>query len=149
MTQPALQDTFTLERMIFTDLSTIGDIRFDGDFFCYSLELSCRKGNSSGKLAIPAGTYEVTLGASSESELEKKVGYPLPLINNVPGRTGIRMHIANWPHELEGCVAPGMRKDLDCVYDSGTAMKRLLEEIKLRLKRGKLFISVIGGATSV
>lgn len=29
------------------------------------------------------------------------------LLQDVPGRTMIEFHIANWPHELLGCIAPG------------------------------------------
>lgn len=29
------------------------------------------------------------------------------LLKDVPGRTMIELHTANWPHELKGCIAPG------------------------------------------
>lgn len=143
--EPKLQDSFTIERLIFTDKSTIGEIRFDGDLFCHSLELSCRKENAHGKLAIPSGHYEVMLGERPESPLELKFGYPLPLITGVPGREGIRIHVANWPDQLEGCVAPCMRYDVDAGYDSKRAFDVVLQEIKHRLSKGRLFVSIIGG----
>lgn len=34
-------------------------------------------------------------------------------LENVPGRTNIQFHIANWPHELLGCIAPGERPALN------------------------------------
>lgn len=30
-------------------------------------------------------------------------------LENVPNRTHIQLHIANWPNELLGCIAPGER----------------------------------------
>jgi hypothetical protein len=144
--QPKLQDTITLERSIFTDLSTIGDIFVDGDIFCKSLELSCRKKNSEGYLAIPAGKYELTLSSEPISELEKKFGYSLPLVNNVPGRSGIRIHPANYPSQVKGCIVPGMRVQEDAIFDSKKAFDLLIGEIKKRLKSGKVYISVIGGS---
>lgn len=36
-----------------------------------------------------------------------KFGRLLPIINQVPGRTGIRMHAGNGPEDSEGCVLVG------------------------------------------
>lgn len=144
--EPHLQDSFTIERLIFTDYSTIGEMRFDGEVFCHCLELSSRKPNTNGKLAIPSGHYEVTLGERPESPLEQRFGYPLPLINNVPGRDGIRIHVANYPDQLEGCIAPCIKYEVDAGYDSKKAFDFVLQEIKRRLSKGRLFVSIIGGA---
>lgn len=146
MTQhPVLQDSFTIERMIFSDLSTIGEMRFDGEILCHCLELSCRKPNTDGKLAIASGHYEVTLSDVPLSPLEKRFGCPLPLINDVPDREGIRIHVANYPEQLEGCIAPCMRYGVDVGYDSKKAFDLTIEEIRKRLSKGKLFVSIIGG----
>lgn len=144
--QPKLQDTITLERSIFTDLSTIGDIFVDGDVFCKSLELSCRQKNHDGYMAIPPGKYEMTLSSEPESELEKKFGYALPLLNNVPGRSGIRIHPANYPSQVKGCIVPGLRIQKDAIFGSKKAFDMLVAEIRKRLKSGKVYISVIGGS---
>lgn len=58
---------------------------------------------------IPAGTYEVTFTKSRKfSERTPYKNYKgVPLIN-VPDRSGIRIHIGNFPFDLEGCIALGL-----------------------------------------
>lgn len=139
MSEPKMPDVMTLERLHFTDKSTIGEIHLDGTRFCYSLELSCRKASKDGKLAIPCGRYEICMTYSTKFDKD------MPEIMDVPGRTGIRIHPANYPSELLGCVAPGLKYDTDSIYDSRKAFDLLLAEIKTRLKNGRLFIAIIGG----
>lgn len=76
----------------------------DGGWSCWFIE-------NQAKL-IPAGTYAVVL---TESARAKSGGlwtpWPdnqLPLLVDVPGRTGIRIHAANRPDQLEGCIAVGL-----------------------------------------
>ncbi len=140
-----MNDTIQLDRKIFTDQSTIGDILVEGDVLCHSLELSCRKANPEGRFAIAPGKYELTLSPSAESPLEIRFGFPLPLLNAVPGREGIRIHPANQPSELEGCIAPGMKYDTDIIFDSRNAFFRLIPEIQKRLVVGKCYLAVFGG----
>lgn len=47
---------------------------------------------------IPDGTYELTLTMSP------KFGKVLPLLGNVPGRSGIRIHTGTKPEHSTGCV---------------------------------------------
>jgi hypothetical protein len=50
-----------LERFKYSEKSTIGRLKIDGTFYCYTLENVVRsKGvKLDGKTAIPAGTYSV------------------------------------------------------------------------------------------
>lgn len=140
-----MNDTITLDRKIFTDLSTIGEVLVEGELVCHALELSCRKGNPDGKMAITAGKYEISMNSVPESPLELRFGFPLPLINNVTGREGIRIHPANVPAELEGCIAPGMKYDTDQIFDSRKAFAVIVAEIEKRLAVGKCYLEVFGG----
>lgn len=66
--------------------------------------------------AIPFGKYEIALTPSnrfSEKKPYKELGGLVPLILNVPNRAGVRIHIANFVRQLEGCIAPGMLKTKD------------------------------------
>lgn len=47
---------------------------------------------------IPEGTYRLTVTMSP------KFGMPLPLVNGVPGRSGIRIHIGSKPEHSKGCI---------------------------------------------
>lgn len=133
------ENVMTLERTVFTDLSTIGELRADGELLAYTLEDTCRKQKIPGKTAIPAGKYEVVI---TYSERFRK---PLPLLLDVPDYCGIRIHPGNTPLDTEGCILPGMRTGVDCVYDSRKAFDIVLAELEKRLTKGKLYLSVIGG----
>lgn len=51
---------------------------------------------------IPAGTYDVAMTYSPRFKTD------LYLVGSVHGRSGIRLHVANYPHELLGCIALGL-----------------------------------------
>lgn len=61
--------------------------------------------------AIPAGYYPVEFTYSPE------FNQVMPLID-VPNRTGIRIHPANYPTQLLGCIAVGDKEEPDAVDDS-------------------------------
>lgn len=137
--QPEIQDSMILEREWFTDKSTVGSLSFDGDHFCFTLEDSCRRKKKNGETAIPSGRYQVVLDWSGRFQ---KI---MPHILNVPGFEGIRIHPGNRAEDSEGCIIPGLRKDKDVVYDSKKAFDLVLEEIDRRLKKGPLFLTIVGG----
>jgi hypothetical protein len=104
-------------------------------FQCYTLEPTYREIPNKavsvwkipGKTAIPAGTYplEVTyFQPQSGGE-----GYYAPLIDNVPGFLGVRIHIGNFPQDTEGCILVGTQPGLDEVLQSGTAFVALMSKI--------------------
>lgn len=47
---------------------------------------------------IPEGTYRLTVTMSP------KFGMMLPLVNGIPGRSGIRIHIGSKPEHSKGCI---------------------------------------------
>jgi hypothetical protein len=69
---------------------------------------------------IAAGTYPLKWTRSprfSRAATIKK-GFPMdiftPEVMNVPGRSGLRIHVANYTRQLEGSIAPGYSfTDLD------------------------------------
>jgi hypothetical protein len=67
-------------------------------------------------LAIPPGTYQVLYMWSENFQ------QIMPHII-VPNRTAIEIHWANWPKQLEGCVALGTEEDLlqDSIIESKDA----------------------------
>lgn len=109
-----------LERQ-YTDKNTIGRLWFDGKVV-YTLELPWRD-NLPNISCIPEGIYEVE---RTWSPAFKK---NLWLIKDVKGRSGIRIHAANYIRELRGCIAPGMEAfdiDDDGIIDvskSGVALE--------------------------
>lgn len=134
---------FTLERMTFTDKSTIGELYAEGEFICYTLEDTCREKKVQNKTAIPSGKYEVIVNHS------ERFGKDMPLLLTVPGFEGVRIHPGNTPEDTDGCILVGLRKGEDQILDSVKAFALVFEEINKRLKEGKLYISVIGGKKNV
>ena len=66
------------------------------------------RGNRRNISRIPAGTYPLRLTYSP------KFRRKMWLVDDVPGRSGIRIHPANYWNQLQGCIAPGLRlKDLN------------------------------------
>ncbi len=57
--------------------------------------------NEPDKSCVPAGTYEVLINYSPHFD------YPTPILLDVPCRTNIRIHPANWQTQLQGCIAVG------------------------------------------
>ena len=76
--------------------------------------------------SFPAGTYEVVIDHSP------RMGYYTPHIK-IPvrdaaagGDAGIRLHKANWPFQLEGCIAVGTKAEADAIDDSKDAFGKLM-----------------------
>ena len=91
---------------------------------CKTLELPWRD-NERGKSCIPAGTYEVIAHKSP------KFGQCF-WVRDVPRRSEILIHPANFTRQLRGCIAPGLDfGDIDGdgvidVANSKKAMDKLL-----------------------
>lgn len=101
-----------LARYQFSPRSFIGKLEIDGIYECATLE--------NAKLAIPDGTYPVIKRWSMKHNME------VFGICNVPGRSDIEIHIANWPEELLGCVAVGKIAAADSVSHSRDAFGALM-----------------------
>lgn len=85
-----------------------------------TLELPWRK-NAKSISCIPVGKYKVRYRYSEIHRI--KVAYWLP---DVPNRTGILIHSANEPHELQGCIAVGVKFGEGKILNSRDAMTRLV-----------------------
>lgn len=93
-----------LTRKYFKETYTIGNLYIDGLYFCDTLEDAVRDKKIMNKTAIPYGTYEVIL---TESAKFKRL---LPLLLNVPGFDGIRIHRGNTDEDTSGCILVGENK---------------------------------------
>lgn len=110
--------------------ATIGELSIDGVFFCYTLEDLERQEKIYGKTAIPKGTYSVIVNRSNRfSKIAGKDVF-LPLLLNVPGYEGVRIHSGNKPEDTEGCILVGLTKGVGTIGMSRVAMQRLMEKIK-------------------
>lgn len=96
-----------LERVIKTDTYTIGNLYIDDEFFCNTLEDTCRIVNNDcsmkiyGKTAIPEGIYDI------EMLWWEKHKNHYPHIKDVPCFEGILIHGGTTVEDTEGCLLIG------------------------------------------
>ena len=115
-----------LRRKWATEVSTVGELSIDGKVECYTLEDVVR-GNEPkvyGKTAIPAGTYKVTVTFSNRFQK------PMPLLHDVPGFEGVRIHSGNTSQDTEGCVLVGRVRESDRIGESKLAFEHLFPQIQ-------------------
>lgn len=114
----------TLERVKLGEDFTVGKLLVDGKFICYTLEDKVREEigvpveqwKVMAKTAIPKGTYPVTITMSNRFKTR------LPLLGNVPGFTGVRIHTGNSSRDTEGCILVGAGWDGKSGWISSSAV---------------------------
>lgn len=122
--------TVTLVRHWLTSKSTIGELAM-GNFRCYTLEDPVRHGPKiPGQTAIPAGTYPLRITWSPRFKQY------MPVIEDVPGFTGIRIHWGNFPENTEGCVLVGRQRGEDAIFESRAIYGAFRLELEAALRRG-------------
>lgn len=114
----------TIARDAFGETFTLGKLFIDGEFLCYTCEDKVRPKKIWGETAIPTGTYKVSLTWSNRF---KRV---LPLLHDVPGFEGIRIHAGNDHTQTHGCPLVGLKRTNEGVADSRKAMELLMPRLK-------------------
>ena len=159
-----------LQREPSTPKSTPGQLYIGTGFECYVIEdvvreTSRQEGQSreawvaswkiKGQTAIPAGRYRVVLTRSERfsRSATARAGHPVevitPLLLEVPGFSGIRIHAGNTSEDTEGCLLPGCaRPHLDAVTGSRLAYDNLVEKIRAALAAELVYINVLNAAPS-
>lgn len=93
-----------LRRSVINDVGTFGHLTVDDATWT-----TCERLPTGDHPSIPAGLYRLSLGMYYGGDGPGgKLDYPAFTVLNVPGRSQIKLHICNFPHELLGCIAPGM-----------------------------------------
>ena len=111
--------------------STLGCVFVDGHFACFSLEDQIREipgqpvesWKVTGQTAIPQGRYRVVITAS------QRFGRPLPLLVDVPGFDGIRIHPGNTMADTEGCILVGKDRQAGRLLQSRVAFEALFAQL--------------------
>lgn len=136
-----MKSGLVLQRKIFTDHSTIGDLYLDGEFQCETLEDTIRNQKIDGMTAIPAGEYEVIIRAS------QRYGRPMPYLLKVPFFEGIMIHTGNSDKDVRGCIAVGQYdpNQKDFISTSRHTFDELFPKIEKALLKSRLFINIYGG----
>lgn len=120
-----------LKRIFRGDKYTIGHLYIDGDYYCDTLEDTDRGLTDDvseeeikrikiyGKTAIPKGTYKV------EVTYSPKFKQYLPILLNVKGFSGIRVHSGNTAEDTLGCLLVGYNKVKGQVINSRVTSDKL------------------------
>lgn len=120
-----------LTRTIDNGIETLGSLSImdDGNplFTCVTLELPW-KDNEIGESCIPKGIYHARIRHATPA-----ISYEHIYLTDVPHRSGICIHKANFVSELKGCIAVGQDKmDIDKdgqldVTQSGKTFKAMMK----------------------
>lgn len=122
-----------LVRIAFKDTYTIGKLYVDGTYFCDVLEDNDRGLDSSmteseilkrkvkGQTAIPTGHYKIDITYSP------KYKRMMPILLDVKGFSGIRIHSGNTAKDTEGCLIVGKNKKVGMVLESRDTYQRLFK----------------------
>lgn len=110
---------------------TPGRLFVDDVHACFTLEDVVRTGPKvPGATAIPAGRYRVRVTYSPRFKRA------LPLIMDVPGFEGIRIHAGNVAEDTEGCILVGNGRGFHSITDSRLALAALQPRIAGAEARG-------------
>lgn len=136
-----------LVRRKFDTLRTISDLYVNDVFFCNVLE-DVDRGLAQdmslseiaaikvhGATAIPYGTYQVI------NSFSPRFNKYLPLLLNVPGYSGIRIHPGNTELDTEGCLLPGVESK-NKVINSRATFARLFSLLQKAEKTNKIVLTI-------
>lgn len=136
----------TLVRIANRPTYCIGKLYIDGQYFCDTIEDTDRGLNDEmtekeilgkkikGQTAIPTGIYPVYITYSPKYKKQ------MPLIDNVKGYSGIRIHSGNTAKDTEGCLIVGKNKEVGKVLESRKVYNALFRE--LVSYKGKIIIDI-------
>lgn len=138
-----------LAREKYSSKSTVGGLLVNKKFLCNTLEDVVRDKNRDGDLldtgeakvygqtAIPSGKYEVVI---TYSQRFKKY---MPLLLNVAGYAGVRIHSGNKPEDTLGCILVGTAVGNDWISESRNAYEALMKQLQAAEKSEKIFLTIV------
>lgn len=123
---------------------TLGKFYIDGEFQFYTCEDTVREvagqpvstWKIDGKTAIPAGTYKVVITFSNRFQKN------LPLLLDVPGFSGVRIHSGNTAADTEGCILIGASRGQGTVGNSRIAMLDFMRKLPEGMKDGNVMLEI-------
>lgn len=126
----------TVKRDTYNPKNTLGKLYINDVFFCETLEDVVRDINKDGDLddagetkvygetAIPSGAYKMIINMSNRFKKE------MPLLLNVKGFDGIRIHSGNTEADTHGCILVGLTRTKDNkIGQSQLAFSKLMLEL--------------------
>lgn len=131
----------TIKRIFKGDKYTIGKLYVNGIYECDTLEDTDRGLTEDsplseiqskkvyGETAIPTGTYKIDMNTVSpkfkDRSWAKFCGGKLPRLIDVPGYSGVLIHVGNKPADTLGCILVGDNKIKGRVINSTSTFQEL------------------------
>ena len=127
---------------------TIGKLYINDKYFCDTLEDTDRGLTQSmteqqigskkvyGETAIPTGTYRIIISYSNKFKKQ------MPLLLNVPGFAGIRIHSGNTEKDSLGCILVGKNKAVGKVLESRDTYNKLFSVLQKANKKETIKITI-------
>lgn len=127
---------------------TIGKLYINDQYFCDTLEDTDRGLTQSmteqqigskkvyGETAIPTGTYRIIINYSNKFKKQ------MPLLLNVPGFAGIRIHSGNTEKDSLGCILVGKNKAVGKVLESRDTYSKLFSILQEANKKETIKITI-------
>lgn len=127
---------------------TIGKLYINDQYFCDTLEdtdrgltqyMTERQIGSKkvyGETAIPTGTYRIIISYSNKFKKQ------MPLLLNVPGFAGIRIHSGNTEKDSLGCILVGKNKAVGKVLESRDTYSKLFSILQEANKKETIKITI-------
>ncbi len=138
----------TLNRIAKKAKYTIGKLYINDQYFCDTLEDTDRGLTQSmteqqigskkvyGETAIPTGTYRIIISYSNKFKKQ------MPLLLNVPGFAGIRIHSGNTEKDSLGCILVGKNKAVGKVLESRDTYSKLFSILQEANKKETIKITI-------
>lgn len=108
---------------------TLGKLYLDNLFWCHTCEDEDRfleggvTEKKDGCTAIPRGRYRLTTSFSNRFQRV------LPLVLDVPGFSGIRIHGGNRAEDSHGCILVGKVRTSTGIAQCADSVRRIIEQI--------------------
>lgn len=128
-----------VERLQLDHDVTIGALSVDDEFHCWTLEDTVREMRGKpveswkvpGDTAIPIGAYRVVVDFSQRFQRQ------LPLLERVPGFSGVRIHAGNTTADTEGCILVGNDRLAKSIARSQLALAALMTKLNEAIRKGE------------
>jgi hypothetical protein len=144
----------TLKRIYTCKDYTIGHLYVDGSYICDTLEDTDRMLDSSmsldqiakikvkGMTAMPTGRYKVLMNIVSPKYSKSKYYMNIckgrvPRLDNVPGYSGVLIHVGNTAADTEGCLLLGYNKVKGQVINSKVAFEKVYNKLSIAKSIGQ------------
>jgi len=132
----------TLTRFAYSPYGTFGKLFLNPKEYWFTVERPWMK-NERNISCFPIGEYDLELGTFYRNTKDTSDDYSVYNVLAVPGRSLIKIHIANTPSDVKGCVGIGMTlgfiKNQWAVTNSRVAFKKFMERMD-GVKKARLIV---------